>query len=157
MQILKDLCNNVMLLDDRVLLNEILTSPVVQKWIIQMNQDQLFKEGVNSNGTLLEDIGGGYSIHTILGVPGKYPGKIELGLPTQWITLYNTGEFYDSFKVELSLNQVEITANPIKDGVNIFNRWGKEVLGLTDDNLQKLIDFIRAELIPKIKEQILAA
>jgi len=132
MQILKDLVNRVMLLDERAILNQILISPIFQKWIIQMNQDQLFKEGINSSGVLLEDIGGQYSFATINGVPGKFPGKIELGLPSQWVTLFNEGDFYDSMKIVVENGGFEITVDPMKNGVSLFKRYGKEVLGCTE-------------------------
>lgn len=157
MQSLRDLVNRVMLLDERMLLNEVLSRSEIKEFIIQMNQDQLFDKGINSNGVLLGEIGGEYALSTIVGNPGKWKGKIELGLPSQWVTLYNTGEFYDSMQVRMGKDEFEIVGDPIKDGVSLFRRWGKEVLGLTDENLQILIERIKNEIIPIIKETILRA
>lgn len=119
--------------------------------IIELNtREQLFNQGVNSDGTPLTLIGGRYSESTIEGVPGKFAGKRELGLPTDHVTLFQTGDFYASWRVFLdSNNDFEITNNPIKDGVNILDRWGVRVLGLTGESQAKFNDMVR-EKVPEI-------
>ena len=45
-----------------------------------------------------------------------------------------------------------MTANPVKDDNNLFDDFGKEIVGLTDENLQIVIDAIREKIITKIRE-----
>ena len=64
-------------------------------------------------------------------------GKKKQG---QFIDLKDTGEFYASWKVKVFQRFISIDANPIKEKNNLFDDYGEDLLGLTDDNLQILID-----------------
>lgn len=117
----------------------------VKEFIISLNtEDQLFEKGINSEGVLLKDIGGndftesGYSPVTIE-IKKSKTGK---GSKTANITLYDTGEYYESHKVKVDASGFEINADPIKDDTNLFDEWGEEIVGLTDESLQKLISFL---------------
>ncbi len=55
-------------------------------------------------------------------------------------TLRDTGEFWDSFKVIVSNGLITIDADPFKDDDNLFDIYGQDIVGLTDENLQVLID-----------------
>lgn len=131
--------------------------------IVKLNTEkQLFDKGINSQGIRLEKIGAlkhdGYSPSTILGIYGLFDGKIAKGQPIDRITLKDGGNFYASFRVILNSNHdLQITANPIKAGIDILERWGKEVIGLTDENLQIVIDFARIKVQNIVKYQLLKA
>ena len=71
------------------------------------------------------------------------------------VTLNDTGEFYDSFRVVRVGTSIKITAETMKEDNDLIQVWGKDILGLTDENLQKVIDAARIFLIPRIKEKIL--
>ncbi len=132
---------------DRIV-NLILSRPDVQQFIIKMNtDDQLFKDGINNLGVTLESIGGSYTSFTI-------SEKTRKGQPTDRITLKDTGDFYSSFRIELGSDFFEITANTIKDGTDLRSRWGDEILGLTDENLQRLIDKLRNEIEIVVRKEI---
>ena len=76
--------------------------------VIDLNTKEQLFEGVNSKGEELENIRGfGYAQRTI-------EIKKEKGLPYDRITLFDTGDFYDTFKVIPFLGGFEIDANPIK-------------------------------------------
>ena len=126
------------------LFTEVMKNDMLKELIINLNtQDQLFKEGINSKGRKLEDIGGPYAESTIEGIPGVFKGKKELGLPFDRVTLFQDGTFYGSFKVTTdSQGDILINADPNKDGTNLFNEWGEAVLGLTPEN----VDVFRREL-----------
>lgn len=116
----------------------------VEEQILHYNTDvQLFSLGENSLGVKLSDIGGNYSPVTLALHPEKKPSVI---------TLFDTGAFYGSFRVvPLPNGDFEITANPMKDDTNLFREWGGEVVGLQDENLQKVLilleDLILNELL----------
>ena len=105
MELLNKLLERVLQLDERYLINQILNNQEIKNWLIKMNKEQLFVDGVNNLGIKLDvaDKVGGYT------VSGFYKGyspftkekKKEKGLPSDHVTLYDTGEFYDSFKVEI--------------------------------------------------------
>lgn len=128
----------------------------VQTLIIDLNtQDQLFDEGVDSEGISLEDIGGPYAFSTIEGRegPSGFKGKKELGLPFDHITLFNKGIFYGSFRVIPSLGGFRIEAETVKDGVDLRIEWGKNILGLNNESKRKL----KPAIAPLLKEEVARA
>ena len=122
--------------------------------------------GIDSKGKRLEDTGGGhpvtgtYSPLTIEATKNTngFSGKRERGLPFDRITLYNDGIFYDSWRVgtEVRGRNVTITidADPNRGGSNLFDDWGEDIVGLTEENtdiftkefVTNALDFIRSEL-----------
>ena len=131
-------------LDETKIINSILRDKGFQKFIISLNQnDQLFEEGIDSKGKTL----GKYSDFTI-------EIKKEEGQPTDRITLLDTGDFYKSFVVTVKSGGFTISANPVKDDSNLFDDFGEDVVGLTKENLQFVIDAIREKLLTAIREQI---
>ena len=82
---------------------------------------------------------------------GQLKSKKEKGLPYDRITLFDTGDFYDTFKVIPFLGGFEIDANPIKENTNLFDEFGEDILGLTEESREILVqyytDVIRRELI----------
>lgn len=109
--------------------------PNVKQMIIEMNtNDQLFKKGVDSNGVSLMDIGGDYSFVT-------KDMKSRNNQPYDHITLKDTGDFYKSWNVKILADTIFIEADTIKDGDDLQQRWGNDILGLTDESKQKLINY----------------
>ena len=151
------LLDNVINLNENAIINEILSNKDFQQFIIDLNTgDQLFEEGINALGVSLESIGGPYTEATIHGIPGVFKGKLDKGQPIDRITLKDTGDFYKTFKIVLGESSFQIEADGKKDGDNLFTRWGKDVVGLTDENTQKVIDAIRKRIVPIIRERIAA-
>lgn len=112
----------------------------VQQLVVDLNKSQLRNQYMNSEGVLLSSVRGDYSPVTI--EISKAKGRPKAGQSS--IDLYDTGEFHASFKVsKVTGTSFEITANPIKDdGTNLLNEWGEEVLGLTFESIDKVVDFI---------------
>lgn len=121
--------------------------------IIHLNtEDQLYYKGINSKGVKLEDIGGGYASSTINGIEGKFKGKLELGLPIDRVTLYHSGEFYKSFTVKTEPNgDIIVNADPNKPNQNLFDRYGKDVVGLTKNNLDIIRDILKRHILKYIR------
>lgn len=109
---------------------EVLDNKVIKDLIVRLNtEEQLGRDKTDSLGAHL----GTYSHATEV----FSKGKKKQG---QLIDLKDTGEFYASWKVKVFQRFISIDANPIKEDTNLFDEYGLDVLGLTDDNLQILID-----------------
>lgn len=146
----KRLLNALIRLDETKIINDILSNKDFQKFIISLNQnDQLFEEGIDSLGVSL----GSYSTATIEGT-ANFEGKKSKGQRFDHITLLDTGEFYKSFKITVTNGGFIMDANPVKEDGNLFDDFGKEIVGLTQENLQIVIDAIREKILTKIRKQI---
>lgn len=109
--------------------------PNAKQMIIEMNtQEQLFQKGVDSKGVPLMDIGGDYAFIT-------KDLKDRAGQPIDRITLKDTGDFYRSWTVRILADTIFIEADTIKDGGDLRSRWGNDILGLTEESKQKLINY----------------
>lgn len=132
-------------IDTEYLLKELFLMSGFKEMIIKLNtDDQLYNHGVDSLGRIL----GNYSPYTVA-------IKQEKGQRYDHVTLNDTGEFYDSFRVVRVGTSIKITAETMKEDNDLIQVWGKDILGLTDENLQKVIDAARIFLVPRIKEKIL--
>lgn len=122
-----------------ILINIIGKNRKVQNYIIELNTiEQLYNKGIDSQGKSL----GSYSPFTV-------KEKIKKGQPTDRVTLKDTGEFYKSFQIDLSGDDIIIEADTIKiawDGAqDLLDIYGDDILGLTNRSLDKLINTIRIE------------
>lgn len=131
---LKRFAKNISELDQTDILRTVFLLPEVQDLIVALNtQGQLFDLGVNAEGIPLKTIGGDYS-------ESYKKTKARLLLPTDRVTLRLTGDYYDTFHVEVGKDFILILSNPLKNGVDLFERWGRDVEGLTDDSIETLIE-----------------
>ena len=105
---------------------------------------QLFLNGVDSEGVSLSSIGGDYS-------PQTQGIKRFEGLPFDRVTLFQEGDFYKSWDFKQNKDSFQLTANTIKDGQDLENRWGQDIIGLTDESIQRL----NTEVLPEIIDYIL--
>jgi len=149
----KRLLNNAIRLNENQIIDEILSDKAFQAFIINLNtEEQLFKQGINALNVKLSDVGGPYSELTMeLSALAGRPKKSR-----DHVTLRDTKEYHDSFKITLNKNNLAITSDPIKDGTSLFVRWGKEIEGLTPENLQLVIDEIRKKMVPLVLLKIAA-
>ncbi len=116
----------------------------LKKYIIKLNTiDQLFDDGIDSLGDSL----GEYSPFTV------ELKKIK-GQPTDRITLKDTGKFYKTFKIEVKNDSFFINANPIKEDNNLFDDFGYEIVGLTEENQIKVSKIILDNTIKYIRKQL---
>jgi hypothetical protein len=116
-----------------------------RKLIIDLNTiDQLYNEGIDSQGKSLGD----YSAYT-------KSLKQQKGQRTDHITLKDTGEFYNSFRIVFTGNALQIIANPIKDDTNLFREYGIDIVGLTEDSMSVVTTKALQLIKPYIKQQLL--
>lgn len=140
---IRDLIKRAKRLNENVLIDRIIRQPAFKELIIRLNtEEQLFKKGINALGIKLSDIGGEYSDVTLF----LHPEKVR-----DIITLKDKGDFYASWEVTVSGGDIDIDADPIKESpgrepTNLFAEWGDEIVGLTEENLQIVIDRLRNEL-----------
>ena len=67
----------------------------------------------------------------------------DLGLQTSFIDLNLTGEFYDSITANLTRDSIEIDGEGQKPDQNLFTVFGDDIVGLTEENLQFIIEQIK--------------
>lgn len=144
-------CKNVKRLDSDKILKSVLANSSIQQDIISLNtEDQLYEKGIRSDGVQI----GEYSPATIEGIKGKFAGKKEKGQRYDHITLSDTGEFYKSFKIKNNEDEIVITADDNKDGKSLTREFGKEIIGLTNENLQTVRNWVRPLVIEKVRAAI---
>lgn len=107
---------------------------------------QLGKLNIDATGTQLSDIGGYYSPVTLMlaaesGHPKKGSDKIDLK---------DTGAFYSSFLVTINVKGITIEADTIKDGQDLRDRWGENIIGLTNENIK----IVQIKILENYKKQI---
>ncbi len=148
MEALRKLVNNVINLDINEILSELWLDVSIQKTILDLNrEDQLFDKGIDSLGISLESIGGAYS-------PVTVQIKRSKGQPTDRVTLKDTGDFYETFRIKVGPTFFDIDADPKKDETDLFVEWGEDILGLTDESLEILQDILLPLIINKINGEI---
>jgi len=142
-------------LDPFQLVDNIIRSNNLLDYIIKLNtESQLFNRGISTDGMKI--------------VPpyAKTTKSIKRrkGQPSTRVTLKDTGDMYKTWEVKLSKLYITITANLIKKGknkdgnnidINLEIKYGKNIVGLTDENLQKLINKIKREFKKEVLKQIL--
>lgn len=127
-------------------------SKSVQNYIELLNKEQL-RRSEDSKGVQLsyKDVKGnirtGYSPLTAK----LSKGRKKIGQP---FNLFDTGEFYRSIKATPELKGVDIDAYFQKEDTNLEKKFGKDIIGLTDENLQKLQEFIKPIIILNLKKEL---
>jgi hypothetical protein len=142
------LLNNLNKLDINDIFFSLWDDNKVQNFIIELNTEgkptsQLYELGVDSEGDSI----GEYSPYTI-------QFKVDKGQRFDHITLKDTGDFYETFKVNPSKKGFEIVANPNKDDDNLFEIYGKEIVGLTKDNQKLLLAFVETDFNKELEKRI---
>jgi hypothetical protein len=117
----------------------------IQWEIIRLNTiDQLFEEGLKSDGSYLPD----YS-----------KASVELyGKPDGHIRLKDTGNFYRSFVIKVDPKGAEIIADTMKGTVkndDLAVRYGLDILGLTEENQNLIADALTNKYIEYLENELL--
>ena len=145
-------------IDPHELTNIILNDFGFQKFILDLvREDQLFKKGEDGLGRKLrsEFAIGGKVYATFTEVQKQFFRSPRQ--PIDRVTLKDSGAFYESFRLELSSTFFQIKADTLKESGDLKETWGENILTLNDENLQRVIDKIRDEIVPMVKRLLLAA
>jgi hypothetical protein len=106
-------------------------------------ENQLLNKGIGGNSAELFPK---YARSTLI-------RKASLSKEHRWVTLKDTGAFHKNFDIIYSSDQIEITSNDsLKSWLQ--NRYGKEIFGLTEENLNKLRAIVREELPQEILNNV---
>lgn len=161
------LIDNINNLDEQILFVRIIGEVSVQEFIIDLNRfDQLFKESQTADGGFVK---GTYSSETgrvtsleqspsimYRNSQGETFSRVkEEGDP---YFLLDEGAFYNSFDIEVSGNDFVIVADTIKKDKNKttdLKNFG-QILGLTDESKQKLIQEILPFIVGQVKNLLLS-
>lgn len=115
-----------------------------QEEILDLNRlGQLFTKGEDNQGTDLNQLtqsGFGYAEST-------KAIKRRKGQPTSRVTLFDTGDFYKSFRLIVAPTFIDIQANGQKDDSNLFDDFGDDIVGLSDESIALLQD----KMLPRVQ------
>lgn len=107
----------------------------------EMNRRQLI-QGQNSEGELLSSVGGEYSDTTMELAALEGRPKVSKSI----VNLFDGGDYHGSIQADVDKTGHEITSDPIKvdplngTTTNLLERYGPEVEGLTEENMDQLIE-----------------
>ena len=148
---LRKLANTMIDSNVNAIINILIKKPEFTDLIIELNTfEQLHEKGIDSLGVSL----GNYAATTIEGT-AQFAGRAERGLRFDHITLFDTGDFYKSFKVIVRNNNDSfffIDADPQKEDTNLFQEWGEDIVGLTPESIEVLNKKLVVELQKEIKK-----
>ncbi len=150
---LHDLTKSRKRIDSISILFFIFEQTSIQNFAIQLNTGakgntrfgQLFLLGVDSTEKRLDKIGGDYAPRTVR-------IKRRQGLPTDHVTLYDKGDFYKTWIFINSNGTINFKADTAKGDHDLDDRWGQDLIGLTNDSKGKL----RERVLPEIREQTIS-
>lgn len=131
-----ELIQRVKRLSDSLAWFEAFDNATREQIISWIQNDQLRDEGWNKFGKVI----GIYSYETQRITDGK---KIA-GDPYD---LFDTGEFFKSFVIRVFAQEIIIDANAQKGKDNLFDKFGNEIIGLTDENFRKLKEKVKISYI----------
>ncbi len=152
---IRDILMSIINLDVDDIAFEIARTNTFKKLVISLNTEglptsQLFELGEDSEGKRLDDIGGGYTLFTIY-------EKLKFNQPIDRVTLKDTGDFYRSFTVIPYKGGFKIEADTFKDGDNLENRWGNNIVGLSQENLEIIVNLYIEKINEKVRQRIAIA
>lgn len=100
--------------------------------IIELNTEKQFGEqSVDSTGSPL---------FNTLTQRSVYANSDPLGRGGQPYQVFRTGEYWDSFQITVGAGIIIINSNPFKTDNNLFEVYGVDIEGLTDESTQDAID-----------------
>ena len=138
MYALLELARNIRKTTEGKLFYLVFQNKQLQSLVLHLNKEGQLRLGKQATGVNLPT----YSIATQV-ISG---GKKKAGTP---YTLYDTGEFYQSFDLLVSENGITIEADTKKPDKDL-EEYG-DILGLTDESRQILI----SEILPFMRELLL--
>lgn len=144
------LIDNVQNLDQDKIATTIYFDKDIQKFILRENRIDQLSKGLDSEGTII----GTYSPITDITSDGKVftfeDTSVEkiAGQPYNFI---DTSKFMKSFKIIIYDDGFSIIADTQKDNEDLADKYGKKILGLTSENIAKLVDNMRPLFIKKTR------
>ena len=146
---LKEIANRVIALDSSAILVRIFSEKEANEIVLFLQKSQLFDDGERSDGSII----GYYSDNT------RVYKKLDKGWRGKsfenFITLYDTGDFYDSMSVKVLNNgDIEISADGKKDNTDLFEKYGQNIIGLTNESIEELSNYSIPIIIELVRQKI---
>ena len=125
--------------------DEIVISSVkeLEDFILNMNRAQMYS-GIRNDGSEIK--------------PAYTPFTVDIKTnithqPTDRVTLKDTGDFYKAFTIVYSKDFFILYSRDPKTGA-LLTKYKDEIFGLTDKNLEKLIEKIKPIILEKINKML---
>jgi hypothetical protein len=121
------------------------TDRETRKFIISMNtHEQLGEEGIDSKGRDLGDY-----------APTTVQFRRSKGLQVAHIDFKVTGDYWRSWKVQVTTNEIVITSDrELFEELTELLRFSPDHVGLTDENLDRLATMIKRKYIQYVKNEL---
>jgi hypothetical protein len=147
---IKRLCINTQRLDENKIVKATLDNSQIQHDIIKLNTDeQLYEQGVFADGSPTGD----YAANTIEGTK-YYLGKKEKGQRYDHITFRDSGALHASLRFDNGEKEFALVGNTVKDGVDLEDTYGKPIVGLTNESVGEVRDYVLPIARDKTLQQI---
>jgi len=132
------------LLFDNVAFQKVIDANIRREILNMIQSDQLMKNGIDSDGNVL----GYYSWMT----EAMSKGRKKEG---DKYNLFDTGEFYrQMFVIALRDGLLIDSDGADKEDTNLFTEYGNNIVGLTDENLGKLVELLRPKYIEYTRQTL---
>lgn len=133
----------------RVDMSQIINTAVLrnENQVLNLNrQSQLKNRGIGEDGEQI----------TPLYHPRTIQQKRQKGQTTKFVTLRDTGQFHENFKIIYRTDSIEITASPTnRNGkdltIHLQGRYGKHIFGLIDENVIRTRKIIKPAILQQLR------
>lgn len=144
--VIKELAKRSRRLSSAGIVKKILDNSGLQMDIVELNQEQMYEEGVDAKGQPL----GHYAPMTLRHKlsPGPHDHR------TDHVTLKDRGDFYNSMGVKNEETYFVITGDMEKSGTDLATIY-PYALGLTTKNISMVRKWVEPIAIQRIKEALL--
>ena len=152
--VIRNLCNNILALDENEVVMSAIKKPEIIRHIIYLNAfDQLFLGGLNSDGEIV----GTYANRTEALTASEsftFNGLTKRKIAGDAYFFYDSGGFLRSFSVSIKKNGFTIKANDEIDDEffgSLTEKYGKNLIGLTDESKTEL----GIKILPMVRKFVL--
>jgi hypothetical protein len=141
------LCQKIIAINEDRVFSVVLDVQEVKDLIIDLNTSkQLREQHIDKLG---EKLFNNYSNRDY------YGSGDELGRAGQPYEVYNTGAYFDSFKVNVGNGFILIESDPIKDGDSLFEMYTENIEGLSAESMIELQSFAKDLYLRYFRNELL--
>ncbi len=117
---------------DEQIFKLVLDNSFIKDLVVFLNTDeQLGKQHIDSAGNRLTNRFNDSTTYSLFDPQGRGGKEYRL---------FDTGEYWESFKVKIENMTIVIESDPIKEDNNLFEMFGAEIEGLTQESVEVLVN-----------------